>query len=60
MTRPTPSKSHLTTHLPAAAERPTPGRPLGARVVVAEGVPSGSDPHCAARLRPLLTQGEAA
>ncbi len=58
--RPAPSKSHLTGHVPEFAERHVSGRTLGARMVVAEGVPSGSDRHRAACLRPLLTQGEAA
>ncbi|MFB6526281.1 hypothetical protein [Streptomyces sp. NPDC056399] len=54
-------KSHTqTTNELHAAEQPVAPVAVGARRVVAEGVPVSSDLHPAHCLSPLLTEGEAA
>lgn len=58
--RPVPAKSQPAPRVPEFAEQPLPQLAVGARMAVAHSVPSGSDPHPADHLHPLLTQGEAA
>ncbi|CAM5545259.1 hypothetical protein SNARM312S_00580 [Streptomyces narbonensis] len=60
-----PESPHLksnaaTPHRPDVAEQPRERKTVGASKVVAEGVLSGSDPHPAHDVHPLLTKGEAA